>query len=101
LLSNYHEQEPDKQLARRVGAYALVGTAPDFREAIQALRQSLEAGPLPLIDSQQSLAAAHQERLTHQLDRHAKLSDQLSRRCAVQSAPISVLAGVGYDFLQP
>src|SRR5207302_1932457 len=61
LLSNYHEQEPDKELARRVGAYALVGTAPDFREAIRALRQSLEAGPLPVIDSQQSLAAAHQE----------------------------------------
>ena len=100
LLSNYHEQEPDKQLARRVGAYALVGTAPDFREAIQALRQSLEAGPLPLIDSQQSLAAAHQERLTHQLDRHAKLSAELARRCAVQSAQISVLASIGEDFLE-
>jgi diguanylate cyclase (GGDEF)-like protein len=100
LLSNYYEQEADKELARKVGAYALVGTAPDFREAIQALRQSLETEPLPAVDNEQSLAAAHQARLTHQLDRHAKLSAQLARRCAAQSAQISVLASIGESFLE-
>ena len=99
LLSSYYEQEADKQLARRVGAHSLVPTSPDFREAVQALQQSLEAAPVSTFDNAQSLAAAHQERLTHQLDRHAKLSAQLARRCASQSAQISVLASIGENFL--
>jgi diguanylate cyclase (GGDEF)-like protein len=99
LLSNYYDQEADKELARRVGAYALVPTTPDFREALQALRQSLEAAPVAAIDNSQSLAAVHQERLANQVDHHAKLSAQLARRCASQRAQISVLASIGENFL--
>jgi diguanylate cyclase (GGDEF)-like protein len=99
LMSSYYEQEADKELARRAGAYALVGTAPDFREPIEALRQSLNAAPVATIDNALSLTAAHQERLTHHLDRHAKLSAQLARRCAAQSAQISMIASIGEKFL--
>ena len=37
LLSNNYAQEADKQLAHSVGANALVQTAPDFVDAVQAL----------------------------------------------------------------
>jgi diguanylate cyclase (GGDEF)-like protein len=100
LVSNSYDNEADIQLARNMGAYALVPRTPDFQEAIDALLKSLEATPVRLIDSAQSIQSAHEERLARQLDRHVKLSAQLARRSAAQSAQISVLASLGENLLK-
>jgi diguanylate cyclase (GGDEF)-like protein len=99
LLSNNYLQEADRQLAQKVGARALVEITPDFRDAIDAL-QNLEDGLPVAADDGGSIRAAHQERLARQLDRHVTLSAQLARRCATQSAQISVLARLGEDLLK-
>ena len=99
LLSNNYAQEADRQLARKVGARSLVETTPDFRAAIDAL-QDLQGGAPAAPDDDPSIHAAHRERLARQLERHVTLSAQLARRCATQSAQISVLARLGEDLLQ-
>ena len=100
LRSNLYEHEGDKELARKVGAYALVPTTPDFREAIEALFESLEASPRAPASDPAALQAAHEERLAHQLNRQAKLGAELAQRCAAQSAQLSVLASVGENFFK-
>jgi diguanylate cyclase (GGDEF)-like protein len=99
LLSNNYAQEADRQLAQKVGARALVEITPDFRAAIDALQSFQGDTPVTLHDHS-SIQAAHQERLARQLDRHVTLSAQLARRCATQSAQISVLARLGEDLLK-
>lgn len=99
LLSNIYAQEADRQLAQKVGAQTLVEITPDFRAAIDAL-QSLKDGPPVAVDDGSSIQATHQERLARQLDRHVSLSVQLARKCATQSAQISVLARLGEDLLK-
>jgi diguanylate cyclase (GGDEF)-like protein len=100
LLSNNYAEEADKQLAQRVGARALVERTPDFRDAIDALLQSLQTPAEAPTDDAQALQAAHQERLALQLNHQAKMSAQFARRCAAQSAQISVLARMGEEFLR-
>jgi DNA-binding response OmpR family regulator len=100
LRSNLYEHEGDKELARQVGAYALVPTTPDFHEAIEALFESLEASPLTPVSDPSALQAAHEERLAHQLNRQAKLGAELAQRCAAQRAQLSVLASVGENFFK-
>jgi diguanylate cyclase (GGDEF)-like protein len=100
LFSNSYERESDQKLARGAGAYTLVRTAPDFHDVTQALLRSLEVTPAKPIDDPQTFSALHQERLARQLDRQVKLSTQLARRCAAQSAQISVLARMGADVIK-
>jgi diguanylate cyclase (GGDEF)-like protein len=100
LRSTLYQHDDDKELARQVGAYALVPTTPDFHEAIEALFEGLEASPLPKVSDAATLRTAHEERVAHQLNRQAKLGAQLAQRCAAQSAQLSVLASVGENFLR-
>ena len=100
LRSSLFEHDDDKELARQVGAHALVPTSPDFHEAIEALFESLEASVAPKIPDAATLTAAHQQRVAHQLNRQAKLGAQLAQRCAAQSAQLSVLASIGENFFR-
>jgi diguanylate cyclase (GGDEF)-like protein len=100
LRSNLYDHEGDKELARKVGAYALLPTTPDFRDVIQALSECLETPSRPLAADPAALQAAHEERLAFQLGRQAKLSAELAQRCATQSAQLSVLAGIGEIFVK-
>jgi diguanylate cyclase (GGDEF)-like protein len=100
LRSTLYDHDGDKELARQVGAYALVPTTPDCHEAIEALFESLEASPLPKIPDAATLRTAYEERMAHQLNRQAKLSAQLAQRCAAQSAQLSVLASMGENVLR-
>src|SRR5207248_3492141 len=45
--------------------------------------------------------AGHKDSLLRQLNRQARLSVDLARRCAAQSAQISVLASAAQNFLRP
>jgi len=99
LLSNNYAQEADKQMALRMGASALVQTAPDFHDAVRAIVESLDAPlPAPSADAY-SLREDHQKRMARQLDRQAQLNYELARRCAAQKAQLSVLTQMGETFL--
>src|SRR6185503_5632412 len=99
LLSNSYDNEEDIQFAKKMGAYALIPRSPHFQEAIDALVKSLEVTPTTPTGATQTLQAAHEERLAHQLERHVTLNTQLARRCATQSAQIAVLASLGENLL--
>jgi diguanylate cyclase (GGDEF)-like protein len=99
LMSNNYAQEADKQLAHRVGANALVQTAPDFHEAVQAILASLETSTPLLVENTPSLQAAYHERQAQQLERQVQLNYELARRCAAQGAQISMLTQMGEKFL--
>jgi diguanylate cyclase (GGDEF)-like protein len=100
LRSNSYDQAGDKELARKVGAYALVPTDPEFREVIRSLLESLESAPAPLACDTQTFQNEYKERVARQLDRQAMVAAQLAQRCAAQTAQISVLASIGENFRQ-
>lgn len=100
LRSNLYEHESDKELAHKVGPFALVPTSPDFHEVIEALSNCLDASPGAIAADPDALRAAHEERVAFQLGRQAKLSAELAQRCAAQSAQLSVLASIGEIFLK-
>jgi diguanylate cyclase (GGDEF)-like protein len=100
LLTNNYGDEADKKLAGDIGANALVTRTPDCREAIEILLQNLDhPGPAPAKDDD-LLEAGHKESIQRQLNRQATLSVDLARRCASQSAQISVLASAAENFLK-
>ena len=101
LLTNNYDDEADRQLATASGANALIQRTPDCKEAVEILLRSLnQSAPLPAQDDER-FEAGHKESLMRQLNRQARLSVDLARRCAAQSAQISVLASAAQSFLKP
>lgn len=101
LLTNNYDDAADKQLADDIGANALVNRTPDCREAVEVLLASLDRpAPSPANDDGR-FEAGHKESLMRQLNRQARLSVDLARRCASLSAQISVLASAAQNFLKP
>ena len=100
LLSNNYDDAADKQLAADVGANALVIRTPDCKDAVEALLASLEQPAPSAPPSERTFEAGHRESLMRQLNRQARLSVDLARRCAAQSAQISVLASAAENFLR-
>jgi diguanylate cyclase (GGDEF)-like protein len=100
LLTNNYREDADQRLAADIGANALVTRTPDCREAIEILLKNLDhPGPPPAKD-EHVLEAGHKESILRQLNRQATLSIDLARRCAAQSAQISVLASAAENFLK-
>jgi diguanylate cyclase (GGDEF)-like protein len=100
LLSNSYDDAADKRLAADIGANSLVTRTPDCKEAVEALLASLDhPAPVPAHDDD-AFESGHRDSLMRQLDRQAKLSVDLARRCAAQSAQISVLASAAQNFLR-
>jgi diguanylate cyclase (GGDEF)-like protein len=101
LLSNNYDEDADRRLAMDIGANALVIRTPDCKDAVEVLLASLDhPAPLPVGDDGQ-FEAGHKDSLLRQLNRQARLSVDLARRCAAQSAQISVLASAAQNFLRP
>jgi diguanylate cyclase (GGDEF)-like protein len=100
LLTNSYDDAADKRLAAEIGANALVTRTPDCKDAVEALLASLKQ-PIPVAPpSDEAFEAGHRESLMRQLNRQARLSIDLARRCAAQSAQISVLASAAQNFLR-
>ena len=100
LVTNNYDDEADTRLAADVGANALVHRTPDCKEAVEILLASLDR-PAPFTARSDAVfEAGHKESLLRQLNRQARLSVDLARRCAAQSAQISVLASAAQSFLQ-
>lgn len=100
LLTNSYDDAADKRLAADVGANALVMRTPDCKDAVEALLASLEHPAPEAIPDDVAFESGHRDSLMRQLNRQAKLSADLARRCAAQSAQISVLASAAQNFLR-
>ena len=102
LVSSTYVDEADRQLARRVGANALVMRTPDLDEAIVALEGGLRgdlAAAAP--ESEESVLALHHDRLRVQLERQAARNETLLRQGAIQATALSIIRGLSEVLAQP
>ena len=101
LLTNSYDDAADQRLAAASGANALIHRTPDCNEAVELLLASLNhPAPSPVPDDGH-FEAGHKESLMRQLNRQARLNVDLARRCAAQSAQLSVLASAAQNFMKP
>jgi PAS domain S-box-containing protein len=102
LLSSAFVEEPDRRLAREVGANALLSRTPDMHDAIDTLETALrQGGPMPLALPAGELAALHAERLQAQLEKQVVRNEALIRQGAVQAAALSVVRGLALALASP
>jgi two-component system, cell cycle sensor histidine kinase and response regulator CckA len=102
LVSSAYVDEPDRELARKVGASALVLRTPDLAEAAAALEQCLarEAAP-PRVASAEGVDSLHRERIQVQLERQTARSENLMRQAAIHAAALSIIRGLSDVLARP
>ncbi len=96
LISSQYGEPEDRVLATRVGADALFGRSPDYREVAEAVVRGLERGPTGSRASGDLEAARreHGDAVIRQLDRQVELNTSLAQRCSIQAAQLSLLGGI-------
>ncbi len=101
LVTNSYVAPADRELAHGVGAFDLVLRTPDLREALQRLRDCLDAAPAPLASGPDTpdatagaLDRAHLRRVLRQLERQVAINGRVGQRAALLSAELSVLTGI-------
>jgi PAS domain S-box-containing protein len=102
LFSSAYVEEADRELARKMGASALVVRTSDLRAAAAALEESLRRTtppPMPAADDQ--VLALHHERLQVQLERQTALNEALLRQVAIQATALSITRGLSEVLAQP
>ncbi|HEY2365493.1 MAG TPA: histidine kinase dimerization/phospho-acceptor domain-containing protein, partial [Polyangiaceae bacterium] len=97
LTTNTYVETGDRELARRVGADDLVIRTPELREAIDALRRSLQHDDAARSSREVMTPEIERERMRRvvcQLEKQVAMNSALMQRCAALSAEISVLSGI-------
>jgi PAS domain S-box-containing protein len=102
LVSSAYVDPADHDLARGVGANALVLRSADMRETLAALETcfagsqevSSPAGP-------DQIAALHRDRLQVQLERQTARNEALARQAAIQATALSVIRGLSEALANP
>jgi PAS domain S-box-containing protein len=95
LVSAQYNSDADSDLARRVGANALVRRTPDFDECLPAIIEALRHGPMePTEEPTDALQLKHARMVIQQLERQATTMAGLAQRSALQGAQLSLLSGV-------
>src|SRR5712691_10955445 len=95
LLSGQYGSRADQDLARRVGASALVLRTPDFEKVARLIIEALKArAPTPVEQSSDQLELRHARLVIHQLETQIAAMAPLTQRCGVQAAQLSLLSGV-------
>jgi PAS domain S-box-containing protein len=95
LLSAQYGSQADEDLARRVGANALILRTPNFGNVAPAVQQALQTGAArPAEQPSDHLALTHARLVIHQLERQAAAAAGLSQRCGIQAGQLSLLSGV-------
>jgi PAS domain S-box-containing protein len=96
LISAVYTEEADPQLARSVGASALILRTPGYREVIEALLacfgQAPASPPAPLAGLP---LEEYTHRVVRQIEQQVSLSTLLTRRLALLEAELGILARVG------
>jgi PAS domain S-box-containing protein len=95
LVSGQYGSEADQDLARSVGANALVARTPDFAHVLPAITAAVQAQPPAVQDEPNDQVKLQHARLViHRLEERVAEVDALTRQCAFQSAQLSLLSGV-------
>ena len=98
LVSAHYADAADDELARRVGASALLPRKADFQEIMAAIAEILDRGvtrPSPTAPERaEDLHRDHVSRARLQLERQLALNAGQAQRAALQSAQLSILSGV-------
>jgi PAS domain S-box-containing protein len=95
LLSGQYGSTADADLARRVGANALVLRTPDFGHVAPAILEALQTrAQTPAEQPSDQLALTHARLVIHQLERQAAATAGLAQRCGIQVGQLSLLSGV-------
>jgi PAS domain S-box-containing protein len=94
LLSSQYGSTADQDLARRVGANALVTRTPDFVLAARAMEEALETGSTIAEEPSDQLELRHAKLVIRQLEQQTVAMASLTQRCAVQGAQLSLLGGI-------
>jgi PAS domain S-box-containing protein len=99
LASAWYETEEDRELARKVGATALVRKTPDLTEVAHSLFAAIEADP-PLSNSEPTVEVrlVHARAVIRQLERQLATSADLARRCTLQATQMTLLSGASDAF---
>ncbi|PYQ50625.1 MAG: hypothetical protein DMF78_15225 [Acidobacteria bacterium] len=102
LASSAYVEEADRQLARQMGANALVVRTPDLHDAMAAIEASLRGtmGASPPSTSG-DVTALHRERLQVQLERQTARNEDLLRQAAIQATALSIIRGLSEVLAQP
>ena len=102
LVSAAYVEAPDRELAGKVGAHALVLRTPDLHEVVDALESALrgQVAPPPLASGAQ-VDALHDERLRVQLERQMARNEVLLRQAAIQATALSIIRGLSEVLAQP
>jgi PAS domain S-box-containing protein len=94
LASAWFETEEDRELARRVGATALVRKTPDLGGVAQSLLAAIRTDPPPSCEEPSlEVRLIHAQAINRHLERQVKASAHLARRCTLQATQISLLSG--------
>jgi PAS domain S-box-containing protein len=95
LASAWYGSRDDGELARRVGANALIERAPEFAGVGEALLAALaEGAPPPVDEPSVEVRLEHAQAVIRQLERQVAVRTDLARRCSLQAAKIALLSGV-------
>jgi PAS domain S-box-containing protein len=95
LQSAYYGSQDDADLARRVGANALVVRTPDCATAYAAVMDALHTGAPAVADAAgPTVESRHVQLIIRQLEQHRATVAGLAQRCAMQAAQLSLLGGV-------
>ncbi len=95
LMSAWYQTEADRDLARRVGANALMMRSHDLKQVGAAVFETLGGGAPMLADEPSvQVRLEHAQVVIQQLERQRVSTSSLTRRCTLQAAQISLLSGV-------
>jgi PAS domain S-box-containing protein len=92
LLSSCFIEPADRELARAMGAHALVRRTPDLAEAVEAVvaAASDETAAQPI----ETLPSLYADRLTATLERELERYGRITQRASVHAAALSLTAGL-------
>jgi CheY-like chemotaxis protein/signal transduction histidine kinase len=94
LASAHFGGQRDEELARQVGASALVTRTPEIHDLVVAVRQAIARGPDAEVASRFP-DTEHNDRILAQLKRQARANAGWAERSALQAAQLAILAGIG------
>jgi signal transduction histidine kinase/DNA-binding response OmpR family regulator len=100
LVSAYYSGARDEELARSVGASALVMRTPELEGVITALCAALTHAPDQNHTSHELSESQHAERVIAQLKRQARTNAGFAEKSALQAVQLSILAGISEALLR-
>ncbi|HYU41524.1 MAG TPA: PAS domain S-box protein, partial [Vicinamibacteria bacterium] len=101
LVSSAYVADADRELARQMGANALVVRSPDLQHALDAIESGLRGTASSPPAAGDDVTLLYQERLLAQLERQTARNEALLRQAAIQATALSIIRGLSEVLAQP